>query len=225
MLAAVNRTTGAADFLFSPAVQELLKAVLAEPARQFTVAQAAAQSRMDVAEVEPLIAHLLAAGVLASSMEGEARTVRADTAFVFYPELRRIALKSFAAAEPLRAMLRTRFRGTVSQAFVLGEDAGSGMVDLLLVYEDAPPDRDALDRALRRLLQSGALRQHVQVQVLPRKQVDALRPGDALRARLAADSCTDISPPPARRPKAAPASVAPTGLLARARQRLARLGR
>lgn len=214
---------GVADFLLSPAVQALLQVVFAEPARRFPAAELAKLSRLDVAEVEQTLPHLVEAGVLARDDAGaEVPGFGANTAFVFYPELRRIALKSFAAAEPLRAMLRSRFRGVVHKAFVLGEEPTSGALLLLLVYEDAAPEKALLDLALRKLLKTGAIRQHVQADVVSVRRFESLRPGDPLHARLAADTCVDISPPPARMAKPVPERP---GLLARARQRLTGFGR
>ncbi len=224
-----------ADFLLSACVQALLKICFAEPARPFGLAELAKLSRCEAAEVEQCASHLVDSGVLAraeaavpqgrqetlNTQETPQTLVVANTAFVFYPELRRIALKSFAAAEPLRAMLQSRFRAEVLRAFVLGEDAASGQTQLLLVHGPAAPDKPALEAALHRLLATGALRQHVQVQVIAERRFAALRPGDALHTRLASDSCVDISPTPPRRHKA----PAPRpGLLERARRRFGGLG-
>jgi hypothetical protein len=220
---------GSADFLLSPLAQQLLKAVLADPAQQFSVAELAKLARAELTQVEQATEHLVASGVLCRELStaGEIAMLRANTAFVFYAELRRIALKSFAAAEPLGAMLRSKFRDTVARAFVLGEDR-AGALQLLLVYDAAAPDKALLDQALRRLLKSGAIRQHVQADVIAERRFQALRPGDALHALLAADTCIDISPVRGgkARPKASPAApAAPVGLLEKARRRLAGLGR
>lgn len=218
---------GSADFLLSPLVQQLLKAVLADPAQAFSVAELATFAKAELAQVEQTTAHLVASGVLLReiSTAGEIEMLRANTAFVFYAELRRIALKSFAAAEPLGAMLRSKFRGAVSRAFVLGED-GSGALQLLLVYGQSAPDKALLDQALRRLLKSGAIRQHVQVDVITERRFDARKPGDAWHTLLASDLCVDISPAAAGKPKPKAAQApAPMGLLAKARRRLAGFGR
>lgn len=218
----------AADFLFSPAVQALLQLVLAEPARAFAIADLAKASKTDMADLESIVSHLLGSGVLVAGggTPDEPETFSANTAFVFYPELRRIALKSFAAAEPLRAMLRAKFRGTVLRAFSLGEDRATGTLGLLLVYGEVAPEKEALDLALKKLLKTGALRQHVQAHVMAQRHFEALKPGDLLHAQLAADTCVDISPSPARARKAdVPAKPSqPASLLARARRRLSGLG-
>ncbi len=218
----------AADFLLSPAVQAILKAVFAEPARQFSTEDCARAAKLAPPEIEATLAHLVTSGVLAQAATAEdvPATYSANTAFVFYAELRRIAFKSFAAAEPLRAMLRSKFRGQVERAFLLGEDPAAQMLGLLIVHGEDAPDRAALDQALKKLVKTRAIHQHVQALVMPAARFNALKAGDALHAQLAADTCIDISPSPKR--KAAPAAkpaAKPVGLLEKARRRLAEFGR
>lgn len=210
----------AADFLFSPAVQAILKAVFAEPDRAFAAEDFARLAKLALPEVEATLAHLVASGVLtqAATEDGHPVAYSANTSFVFYAELRRIAFKSFAAAEPLRAMLRSKFRGQVERAFVLGEDPATQTLGLLIVHGEQMPEKAELDQALKKLVKTRALHQHVQALVMPAARFHALRAGDALHAQLAADTCVDISPPPPRKP--APAAR-PAGLLERARRRLA----
>lgn len=213
----------AADFLLSPAVQTLLKCVFAEPARQFSIPDIAQAAKTEVAELEQILQHLLDNGVLArgSPTDHGAETFGANTAFVFYPELRRIALKSFAAAEPLRAMLRSKFRGSVLRAFSLGEEPASGTLGLLLVHGEVVPEKETLDLALKKLLKTGAIRQHVQAHVMSERHFEALKPGDLLHAQLSADTCVDISLAGVRKAKSPPA---PTSLFEKARRRLSRFG-
>ncbi len=215
----------AADFLLSPAVQGLLKVTFAEPTRSFSAAELAKLCKMDAALMGETLAHLIGSGVL---MAGEAQSdapdaYRANTTFVFYAELRRIALKSFAAAEPLRAMLRARFRDSVLRAFLLGEDPASGALVLVIVYGDQAPDKTALDGALQKLLKAGAIRQHVQAHVMRDKQFQALKASDPLHAQLAGDLCVELIAAPTHKRKARP-EPEPVGLLEKARQRLRRLG-
>lgn len=216
--------SSAADFLLSPAVQAILKVVLASPAQRYAATELAQLARLDLADIAQTLPPMVQSGMLLETPSQEADTAMfgANTAFLFYPELRRIALKSFAAAEPLRAMLQSKFRATVLHAFLLGEDPASGTLHLLLVYGDVAPERAQLDLALKKLLKSGAIRQHVQTDVLPEKRFHVLRRAATLRTRLAAPDCIDISPASARKAKPAPA---PVGLLERARRGLTALGR
>lgn len=219
-----NARMSAADFLLSPAVQAVLKAVFAEPTRPFRAEDLAGLAKLALPEVEATLAHLVASGVLAQAdgAPEQPASYSANTSFVFYTELRRIAFKSFAAAEPLRAMLRTKFRGQVERAFLLGEDLATQTLDLLIVHGPQAPEKAALDQALKKLVKTRAVHQHVQALVMPAARFQALRSGDALHVRLAADSCIDISPPSPRKP--APAAR-PEGLLEKARRHLAGLAR
>lgn len=97
-------------------------------------------------DVERTQQHLLQCGFLIqhpSDANDEAGPVSAKTGFVIYPEKRRIALKSFAAAEPLRAMLRSKFKDSVLQAVPLGEDA-EGTLELLVVHGGRLADEAAM---------------------------------------------------------------------------------
>jgi hypothetical protein len=219
------RPMSAADFLLSPTVQTLLKITLAEPTRPFSVLDLAKLAKVEMAELETTLAHLFGSGVLAKGepTSGGTETYLADIGFVFYAELRRIALKSFAGAEPLRAMLKSKFKSSVGRAFFLGEDRAGGTLGLLIVYDAEEPEKEALDTALRKLLKSGAIRQHVQAHVIAERHFRALRSGDVLHAQLASDACVELIAAKASKPKPK-AEAEPLGLLQKARQRLGRLG-
>lgn len=219
---------GIADFLLSLEVQELLKTAYARPAEPFTASDVPKAGRADPAAFDLALEHLLAQRVLLpgpvakDSADGNARpaTYLANTGFLFYPELRRMALKSFAAAEPLRQMLRTKFRRAVRQAWILGENIGAGTVSVLIVHGEQMPDPAELDAALRKLLKSGRMRMHLEVQVLSEAAFRRQRPVEPLRSRLAGEGCVELVVPD---PAQADAGTVPRGLLARARHRLAAL--
>lgn len=215
----------AADFLLSPTVQSLLKITFAEPTRAFCAIDLAKLAKLAPAELEQTLEQLVGSGVLAkgAATAGGSETYLANTAGVFYPELRRIALKSFAAAEPLRAMLKSKFKATVSRAFVLGEDMAAGTMDLLIVSGNQAPEKAVLEAALHKLLKSGAIRQHVQAHVIAERQFQSLRSGDLLHAQLASGICVELIVPVPRKTPPRPAPQ-PMGLLEKARQRLGRLG-
>ncbi|KQP18302.1 hypothetical protein ASF43_10820 [Pseudorhodoferax sp. Leaf267] len=222
-----NAAMSAADFLLSPAVQAILKLAFSEPARAFAADDFARQAKLALPEVEATLAHLASSGVLvqADTADDQPPAWCANTAFVFYAELRRIALKSFAAAEPLRAMLRSKFKGQVERAFLLGEDPATQMLSLLIVHGEDAPDKAVLDQALKKLIKSRAIHQHVHALVMPATRFDALKAGDNLLAQLAVDTCIDISPSPQRKPATKAAATQPVGLLEKARRRLAGLTR
>lgn len=223
-----NDRMSAADFLFSPAVQAILKMAFAEPTRAFAAEEFARQAKLALPEVESTLAHLVTSGVLAQAATAEdlPPAYSANTSFVFYAELRRIAFKSFAAAEPLRAMLRSKFRGQVERAFLLGEDPAAQVLSLLLVHGEEAPEKSELDQALKKLVKTRAVHQHVHALVMPAARLNALPRTDPLHAQLAADTCIDISPAPIKRkPALRTVDAPPVGLLEKARRRLAGLAR
>lgn len=182
----------AADFLLAPEVQKLLKAVFAEPTKAFSIKALAKLTRLEPAEVERTQAHLLECGILsqhAAEADGEAGPVSANTAFVFYQELRSIALKSFAAAEPLRAMLRAKFKDSVLRAVLLGEDS-AGALELLIVHGERIPDAAAMSAACQKL--HAALGRHLKVHVLSNAAFAAYATRHQLPQRLANGTAFEI---------------------------------
>jgi len=167
-----------ADFLLSQEVQQIIKIAYAQTSEQFTAAALAKMTRLELPAIESTLEHLATSGILVrtEAPDEQPATHGANTAFMFYPELRRIALKSFAAAEPLRAMLRSKFRDSVLRAFILGEDEAAGTVDLLIVHGEKCPPKEDLDAALQKLRRSGAVRLHLHVQVMADTRFDALHP-------------------------------------------------
>ena len=212
----------AADFLLAPEVQKLLKAVFAKPAARFSVNELAKAARLDAQEVERTLEHLVKNGILSrhKAEADEPETVGANASFVFYGELRSIALKSFAAAEPIRTMLRSKFKDSVLRAFLLGED-GDATVELLVVHGDRVPDESEMSAACQKL--SKSLGRHLKVHVISaRKYAAALSGHDGLGQKLAAPACLEViaegdtkARPPAER----------AGLIESARKKLAALGR
>lgn len=210
-------STSAADFLLAPEVQQLLRVFFAEPDKTFSVKALAKLTRMEPAEVERTQAHLLQCGILSqhpAEADGEAEPVSANTAFVFYRELRSIALKSFAAAEPLRAMLRSKFKDSVLRAVLLGEDA-EGALSVLIVHGEKVPEEAAMSTACQKLRAS--LGRHLHVRVLSQAAYEAYASRHGLAQRLASGDAVEIIAPGETRAKAGPAGG---GLLQAARARL-----
>lgn len=210
-----------ADFLLSPEVQKLLQVLFSEPGKQFSTDALAKTTRLSVADVAQTVGHLIKSGILTlhETAGDGAETVSVDTSFVFYAELRRISLKSFAAAEPIRKMLRTKFKTAVMRAFILGED-GEANVELLVVHGEVVPDQVDMSVACRRL--SAALGRHLTVHVISHGKYVSLTARDALGAKLAASSAFEIIGEGDTKAKA------PTqrqGLLQSARKRLASFAR
>ncbi|KWT98099.1 MULTISPECIES: hypothetical protein [unclassified Variovorax] len=182
----------AADFLLSPGVQKLLTVLYAHPGQQFSPLELAKTCKLDTDELEGTLGHLLSSGVLTKCKpaEGQAEQVTANVSFVFYQELRTIALKSFAAAEPLRAMLRSKFKESVLRAFILGEAGAAGTLELLIVHGKVAPDQAALAAALQKVVK--AISRQLQVHVLSHGEFRGLGPRDALTRKLASKSSFEI---------------------------------
>lgn len=180
-----------ADFLLSPEVQKLLQVLFSEPQKQFSADALAKRTRLSAGDVTNTLEHLSKSGILRRhrTADDEAGAVSVDTSFVFYAELRHIALKSFAAAEPIRKMLRTKFKTSVLRAFILGEDDDCN-VELLVVHGELVPDQSDMATACRRL--SASMGRQLTVHVISHSRYTSLTPRDALGAKLAASSAFEI---------------------------------
>ncbi|HJS34853.1 MAG TPA: hypothetical protein VJ766_05150 [Pseudoxanthomonas sp.] len=211
----------AADFLLAPEVQKLLKVVFAQPTSKFSGSELAKKCKLDAEQAERTQEHLIKSGILArhKSEADEPETVSANTSFVFYSELRAIALKSFAAAEPIRAMLRSKFKDSVLRAFVLGEDEDA-TVELVVVHGQLVPDESDMSAACQKL--SASLGRHLKVHVVSSKKYAALSVRDDLGLKLGAGTAIEII---AEGETKAKPSVERGGLFQSAKNKLAALAR
>jgi hypothetical protein len=210
-----------ADFLFAPEVQKLLKIVYADPDQPFSSSELSQRAKLDAADVTRVLEHLVGSGMLTkhNAKADLPETVKANDAFIFYKELRSIALKSFAAAEPIRAMLRSKFKDSVLRAVVLGEDK-AGTIELLIVHGQLTPDEAAMTTACQKL--SKTIGRHLKVHVVSNARFNGLTPRDALASKLAAQSAFEII---ALGDTKALLPVERMGLLQSAKKKLATLSR
>jgi len=129
---------GAADFLFTPTVQKVLGATLSHPDRAYTLRELMALAGMGRGGTQQQIEKLLEAGVLVEEpRRGRQRSIRANTDYFLYPELRSIARKSFGVKEPLCRALEP-FAGDIEEAFVFGSvakgsDSSRSDIDLAVI--------------------------------------------------------------------------------------------
>jgi len=211
----------AADFLFAPEVQKLLMVAYAAPDQLFSSSELAQRTKLAPDDVARTLEHLVGSGILKRQKpkSDEAETVSIDSAFLFHDELRRIALKSFAAVEPVRAMLRGKFKDSVLRAFLLGEDK-DGTLELLVVHGQLMPDEAAMTAACQKL--SKSIHRHLKMHVISNARFNGLTPRDPLASKLAAPSMQEIialgdtkAQPPVER----------VGLLQSAKKKLAALSR
>ncbi|MDM0109361.1 hypothetical protein QTH97_30845 [Variovorax sp. J22R24] len=148
-----------------------------------------------------------------------AATVGANVSFVFYNELRSIALKSFAAAEPIRTMLRSRFKDSVLCAYILGEGKDA-TIELLVVHGQQVPDEAAMSAACQKV--SATIGRHLQVHVISSRRHAALTTRDHLGRLLAAATAFELIAEGETRAKR---GVERAGFLQSAKEKLAALAR
>jgi hypothetical protein len=88
------------DFLLTPSMQRVLRLVLSEPGRTFTLSELVAQAGSGNGGSQRQIERLLEAGVLLEGpRQGIQRSIRVNTKFFIYPELRGILHKAFGRAQ------------------------------------------------------------------------------------------------------------------------------
>jgi predicted nucleotidyltransferase len=152
----------AVDFLFTPTVQRVLGAVLPRPEQSFTLQELLRQAATGRGSTQLQIDRLVAAGVLIDEpRRGRQRSIRANTDYFLYSELRSIALKTFGLAEPVRDALQP-FADRIEQAFIFGSvvkgtDTASSDVDVMIIgtvpqlelYEAANQLQQKLGRILK----------------------------------------------------------------------------
>ncbi|MBT2337494.1 hypothetical protein J7E49_26780 [Variovorax paradoxus] len=208
----------AADFLFAPEVQKLLMISYAAPDQPRSSSELAQRSKLAPDDVARTLEHLVGSGILQRHKPEaeEAETFSIDRAFIFHDELRSIALKSFAAAEPVRAMLRAKFKGSVVRAFVLGEDK-DGTLELLVVHGQSIPDEATMAAACQKL--SKNIHRHLKVHVISNARFNGLTLRDALMPKPAALEIIKLGDTKAQLP------VERGGLLQSAKKKLATLAR
>jgi predicted nucleotidyltransferase len=126
------------DFLFTPPIQRVLGAVLAHPEQSYTLQELLRRADAGRGSAQKQIDRLVEAGVLAEEpRRGRQRSIRANTEFFLYPELRSIALKTFGLVEPVREALLA-YAGRIEECFIFGSvvkgmDTGKSDIDIMVV--------------------------------------------------------------------------------------------
>ena len=130
----------AVDFLFTPTVQRVLGSTLVHPDRSYTLQDLLRRAAAGRGSAQQQIDRLVNAGVLVEEpRRGRQRSIRANTEFVLYPELRSIALKTFGLIEPIREALQAH-ADRIEEAFIFGSvvkgtDGGKSDIDIMVVGE------------------------------------------------------------------------------------------
>jgi uncharacterized protein len=125
------------DALLSEPAQRLLAKVLPEPDKDFGTLELLSAMGSSRGAGSTLLRRWVQAGLLNERRVGNQRRLSANPAFVLYPELRSIALKTVGLAQPLaRALAPIAER--VREAFIFGsvaagKDTSGSDIDLAVV--------------------------------------------------------------------------------------------
>lgn len=184
----------ATDFLFTPSVQKVLELMFADAGRSFTLNELLAQAGGGRGGGQKQIEKLLAAGVFEEGpRRARQRSIKVNTNFFLYPELRGIVLKSFGLAEPLRAVLAP-FKNQIEEAFVFGSvakgsDTHKSDIDLIVV--GAAPLMPLTDAILQA---SHSLGRPVHLSLYGADEWSRLRHADPVLAQISEASKIKILP-------------------------------
>lgn len=184
----------AADFLFTPALQRVLRAVYADTEQRFTLNELLRLAGSGKGSTQNQIDRLVSAGVLLEEpRRGRQRSLRANTGFFLYSELLGIARKSFGLAEPLRETLAP-FENLITEAFVFGSvarqsDSHNSDIDLIVV---GSPDLLELSECLMEAEKD--LGRKVHLNLYSASEWDTLRKTDPVLMQISEDTKLEIIP-------------------------------
>lgn len=154
------------DAFFSPVEQRLLALVMGQPGREFGTLELLDQLGNSRGAGSALLRRWTDAGVLTERRQGNQRRFTVNTAFLLYPELRRMAQKTVALTEPLAFALAPLAERLI-EAFVFGSvaagtDRGDSDIDLVLVGDvdlfEVSPLLDAVQLQLGRPVHANVYR-------------------------------------------------------------------
>lgn len=149
---------GSIDFMISHSLQRILAPFMARPDEELGMSELIQASAVGRGNVQRLVDKLVDAGLLTERRKGRYRGLSINKSFPFYPELRSIALKSFAIKEPITQALLPYAR-QIEEAFIFGSvakgtDRASSDIDLILIGTpsmlDVSVDLAALEASLGR---------------------------------------------------------------------------
>ena len=125
------------DALFSPAEQRLIATVIAHPEKDFGTVELLSRIGSSRSAGSSLLKRWVETGLLKEHRIGNQRRLAANPDFLLYPELRKIAMKTVALAQPLARAL-SPIAGLLREAFVFGsvaagKDTSDSDIDLAVV--------------------------------------------------------------------------------------------
>lgn len=142
----------AADALFGKTLQRVLGLLFGSPGRSFYLREIVAHAQGGTSQVQTELARLTAASLLVREKRANQVWYRANPEASIYPELRGIALKTFAISQPLKEALEP-LADRILAAFVFGstargEDTAQSDIDLFILGDVSMTDlAERLDRA------------------------------------------------------------------------------
>jgi uncharacterized protein len=166
-----------ADFLITPKQQRILGAFLLNPARSFAISDIFELADGGRSSTQAFVKLLVEAKVLRIDTSQRGTRYTANTDHPLYPELRRIAVKSFGVKEPLESAL-AELQGQVERAFIFGSiakgtDTAESDIDVMLI------GNVRLGRATRVMGEAAQrLGRDVHVNVYPAAEWEELRISD-----------------------------------------------
>ena len=128
----------AVDFLFLPGIQKVLGQTYSRLNQDFTLNELLANAPGGRGTNQRHIDRLIQAGVLTEGpRRARQRSIKANTNYFLFDELRSIALKTFALKEPLQGALQP-FKHQIQEAFVFGSiakqtDTAQSDIDLIII--------------------------------------------------------------------------------------------
>jgi uncharacterized protein len=146
------------DVLLTPAEQRLMRAVLLHPDRDFGTVELLDRMGASRSAGSTLLRRWVDCGLLRERRVGNQRRLAANPAFLLYPELRRMIVKTVGVAQPLAHAMRP-LAPRLQDAFVFGSvaagtDGSESDVDLAVVGDltlfDISPLLDAAQAELGR---------------------------------------------------------------------------
>ncbi|WP_457389706.1 nucleotidyltransferase domain-containing protein [Roseateles sp. P5_E1] len=146
------------DVLLSPAEQRLMSAVMLHPDRDFGTVELLDRMGSSRSAGSTVLKRWVDSGLLRERRVGNQRRLAANPAFLLYPELRRMIVKTVGVAQPLAQALHP-LTHRLESAFVFGSvaagtDDSESDIDLAIVGDitlfDVSPLLDAAQAELGR---------------------------------------------------------------------------
>jgi predicted nucleotidyltransferase len=146
------------DIFFSQPEQRLIAAVLTRPERDFGTLELLRKMGNSRSAGSALLKRWVASGLLKERKVGNQRRLVVNPDFILYPELRKMAMKTVALAEPLARALAP-ISARLLEAFVFGsvasgKDNNDSDIDLVVVGDvdlfSVSPLLDSVEQELGR---------------------------------------------------------------------------